>query len=131
MSSKVVELRMSNINVEPFDLVHQVTAIPGSAWESPYGSSKTLLEQSKNYRKYKNYLSNFLFLKDEKLLNEYNKLLERAERDGLLVFECTCTTICHLDAVRERLTEDLQNKGFTVTTNREPFDRSDSSDEEE
>lgn len=131
MSSKVIELRMSNVSVEPFDLVHQVTALPGNTWACPYGSAKTVLEQTKNYRKYKNYLANMLFLKDEETVKEYNILLERAQRDGKLVFECTCSTICHLDAVRERLTEDLEKLGFTVTTNREPYERRNTSEEED
>lgn len=131
MSSKVIELRMSNVSVEPFDLVHQVSALPGSFWTCPYGSPKTVLEQSKNYRKYKHYFSNLLFLEDEATIKEYQLLLERAQRDGKLVFECTCSTICHLDAIREKLTEDLQALGFTITTNRVPYERHDSSDEEE
>jgi hypothetical protein len=131
MSSKVIELRMSNVNVEPFDLVHQVSSLPGSVWASPNGQPKTVLEQSKNYRKYKHYFNNLLFLKDPALSNAYQELLERAQRDGKLVFECTCNTVCHLDAVRERLTEDLQKLGFTVTTNRVPYERHDSSEEED
>lgn len=131
MSSKVIELRMSNVSVTPFDLVHQVSALPGSFWTSPYGNGKTVLEQSKNYRKYQNYFTNLLFLEDPDTTREYKLLLERAQRDHKLVFECTCSTICHLDAVRERLTEDLQKLGFTVTTNRVPYERHDSSEEEE
>ena len=36
-----------------------------------------------------------------------------------------------LDAVREKLTEDLEKLGFTVTTNRVPYERHDSSEEED
>ena len=131
MSSKVIELRMSNVSVEPFDLVHQVSGLPGSTWVCPYGSAKTVLEQAKNYRRYKNYFTNLIFLEDVEMVKEYQQLLDRAQRDNNLVFECTCSNICHLDAVREKLTEDLEKLGFTVTTNRVPYERHDSSEEED
>lgn len=118
-----IQLMMSNITHEGVDLVHQVSSFPNTVWANPYNNTRSFTDQVNNYKKYTNFLSNMLFLKVEPYVSEYDKLLERAIHDKKLVFECTCFPHpCHLDAIRERLTKDLQEKGFTVTTNRDPLD---------
>lgn len=118
MSSKEIELMMSNVTTQPVDLIHQVTAYPGSTWESPYKVAKSIIDQTNNFRKYTHYLANTLFLKVEPQTSDYDKLLKRSISLKKLVFECTCYPApCHLDALRIQLTKDLETLGFTVKSN--------------
>ncbi len=123
MTSKVIELRMSDVSTEPVDLLHQVISLPGTVWENPFNPAKSTVDQINNYKKYKHRLANFLFLESEPHTSEYKKLLARAIEKKKLVFECTCFPgPCHLDAVREELTRDLVGMGFNIVTNQKPFD---------
>ena len=118
MASKTIELLMSNIAKDPVDLVHQVTAYPGSVWASPYKQAKSILDQTNNYRKYSHYLANALFLKADPQSQAYDRLLQRAIDLKKLVFECTCYPgPCHLDALRIQLTKDLEAMGYTIKSN--------------
>lgn len=133
MEFQPIELIMSNVAHEPVDLVHQVISVQGSIWENPYNPARSIVDQSNNYRKYSHYLANLLFLKVEPQTEEYNKLLKRAKELKKLVFECTCYPApCHLDALRIRLTRDLEALGYNIVTNgTTAFGRPKSSDTDE
>lgn len=118
MDSNTIELMMSNVTNTPIDLVHQVTCFPGTVWECPYNPAKSIVDQTNNYRKYSHYLSNLFFLKSPTHISAYEKLFVKAINDKKVVFECTCFPgPCHLDALRIKLTKDLEAKGFTVKSN--------------
>lgn len=120
--SKGLEIKMSNIENEAVDLLHQVVSFKGTTWENPFPRSKSYTEHYFSYKKYKNFLSNCLHLGVEPIATEYKDLKERLIKDGKITFECTCfPNPCHLDAVRERLTIDLENLGFTIKSNQGPI----------
>ncbi len=115
---KTTKLLMSNTNETSIDLLHQVTSFQDDVWRNPYNQAKSYTDYYHNYRKYKNFLSNALFLEMEPYKKAYQDLLEKAIKDKQIVFECTCyPNPCHMDAIRERLTRDLQEKGFIIETN--------------
>ena len=122
MQDKEIELNMSNISHTPIDLLHRVTSAKSTVWANPFNSGKYLSDQLSSYRKYKNYFSNMLYMEIEPYKQSYKELLDRAIKDKKLVFECTCFPgPCHMDVIRERLTKDLEEKGFKIKSNHVPF----------
>lgn len=120
--TKELEIIMSNIEDNNVDLLHQVVSLKGTVWENQFPRPKSYTEHYFTYKKYKNFLSNNLLLGIEPLTSEYQKLKERLIKDGKITMECTCfPNPCHLDAVRERLTIDLENLGFTIKSNQGPI----------
>ena len=120
--SKELEIKMSNIENEAVDLLHQVVSFKGTTWENPFPRSKSYTEHYFSYKKYKNFLSNCLHLEVEPIATEYKNLKERLIKDGKITLECTCCpNPCHLEALRERLTQDLESLGFTIKSNQGPI----------
>jgi hypothetical protein len=120
--AKELEIKMSNIENEAVDLLHQVVSFKGTTWENPFPRSKSYTEHYFNYKKYKNFLANSLFLEIEPMASEYKELKKNLIEKGKLTLECTCyPNPCHMDAIRERLTQDLEALGFTIKTNQGPI----------
>ena len=75
--SKELEIKMSNIENEAVDLLHQVVSFKGTTWENPFPRSKSYTEHYFSYKKYKNFLSNCLHLEVEPIATEYKNLKEK------------------------------------------------------
>lgn len=131
MSKPVITINMVNSETTPRDVQHGVRPSERSAWSLPYNTPKSFTEHVRSYKKYQNFLSNVLFLQAEPYTSEFKALVEKAAIDRYVQFECTCyPNVCHMDALRERLTTALKDKGFDVVTNAK-FDFPDSSDNDE
>ena len=111
-------LNMVNLDETQTDAINRVNAELDPTWANPYNKAKSFTEQVSNYRKYKFYLPNNLFIENDVYVEGINSIVERAKETGKIVFECTCFPgPCHLDVVREIVTERLEAEGYKVHTN--------------
>lgn len=118
MKKETIFLEMVNLEETASDMQHRVNAELDPLWASPYQKHKAFTEQINNYRKYKNYLPNLIAVGESKYSDGLNAIVYKAIENKKVTFECVCFPgPCHLDVVREMVTDLLKEKGFEIVTN--------------